>query len=364
MKQVFIVMSIILISTFNLHAQNESNGKISGYMFGGYFYNVARDPGIAGISNSALNGEKDFQGFAFRRIYFTYDYTISSDFSTRFRIEADQKGNVSNDKFGLAIKDAYLKWKNIFDGSDLIVGLQPTPAFGASEFMWGYRSLEKTIMDLRGIVLSRDLGIALKGKLACDGMWNYWIEIGNNSGNKSETDKYKRFYAHVDFRPTKNLRFTLYGDYNVRPERDDPNSITDPKATLSNNILTTAFFAGYQEKDKFSIGVEGFYRTQKNGVIFNQSMEDLNAFGISLFGSYDLSEKFSVIGRYDYYDPVSNSFAEGDSRNYVILGMSYRPDPKVAIMPNIQFESYEKLPNGTEFDNSMTARITVYYEFL
>ena len=50
------------------------------------------------------------------------------------------------------VKDAWLKWKNIFSGSDLIFGISPTPAFDVSEGAWGHRYLEKTIMDLDGIV--------------------------------------------------------------------------------------------------------------------------------------------------------------------------------------------------------------------
>jgi hypothetical protein len=35
------------------------------------------------------------------------------------------------------------------------------------------------------------------------------------------------------------------------------------------------------------------------------------------------------------------------------------------IMPNVQYETYESLPNGgRSFDPSMTARMTFYYIFL
>ncbi len=133
---------------------------------------------------------------------------------------------------------------------------------------------------------------------------------------------------------------------------------------MSNNVLTTAIFVGYHEKGIFSVGAEGFYQTEQNGILLNQTLSDLKTIGISLFSSYDINEKFSLIGRYDYFDPVNNSDVTCDSRNLIIAGLSYRPEPKVAIIPNIMFESYEKLSSGQEFDSSLTARITVYYEFL
>src|SRR5512146_3331458 len=139
--------------------QSEPKGKLSGLMFGDYFYNIdQRD-----------TAKKDLNGIQLRRIYFTYDYAISPNFDTRFRLEADQSALTSDGKIGVFVKDAYLKWKGIFEGSDVLFGVSPAPAFDASEEAWGYRSLEKTIMDLRGIVPSRDLGVDLKGKLTDDG---------------------------------------------------------------------------------------------------------------------------------------------------------------------------------------------------
>ena len=175
-----------------------SQGKFSGYMFGDYYYNVARDSSFnhtapsAVASSSSAPGAKSMQAFQIRRIYFAYDNDISEQFATRFRLESDQGavpgGAVTGDelvggKDSVFVKDAYLTWKNVFSGSNLIFGVQPTAAYDISEAAWGYRFLEKTIMDLRGIVPSRDLGIALKGKLVSDGMVNYWVMIANGSGN-------------------------------------------------------------------------------------------------------------------------------------------------------------------------------------
>ena len=132
---VFIFMCVF--SSLNLFAQDNTGGKISGYMFGDYFYNVARDTGLSSLSNVVNGGKKDVNGFQFRRIYFTYDYTISDNFSTRFRLEADQNASTSDGKVGVFVKDAYLKWKDIFKGSDFIFGFQPTPAFEVSEGVLG-----------------------------------------------------------------------------------------------------------------------------------------------------------------------------------------------------------------------------------
>lgn len=330
-------------------------------MFGDYFYNFSRDPSIGDLSNTVLTGKKDFNGFQFRRIYFTYDYKISETFDTRFRLEADQSANTNNGKIGVALKDAFLKWKNIFAGSDIIIGLQPGPAFEVSEGIWGYRSLEKTILDLRGIVSSRDLGISLKGMFNNSGNFNYWVMIGNNSGNSPEIDKYKRFYGHLYFKPLANFYVTVYGDFKIRP------SFTVNSVTLNNNDITTALFTGYSEKDKFSVGIESILQMRENGYV-EQGVSSLvyqtrNALGISAFGSYNFSEITAAVIRFDYFDPNIDSDFKGDSRNFYIVSFVYKPDPSVSIMPNVLFETYESF-NGNNYDASFTGRITFYYNFL
>ncbi|BDQ03077.1 outer membrane beta-barrel protein [Ignavibacterium sp.] len=365
MKKVLFVATLIFTSLSLLYAQEVTNkGRISGYMFGDYFYNVTRDTGLSSLPNVVNGGKKDLNGFQLRRIYFTYDYDISESFLTRFRLEADQEANASNGKIGVFVKDAYLQWKNIFKGSDLIFGISPTPAFEVSEGIWGNRFLEKTIMDLRGIVSSRDLAIALKGKLDSNGMFKYWLMIGDGTGNKPETDKYKRFYAHIQYSPIKQFTATLYADLKARPNINDPASTSNPPATIANNDLTYSLFLGYKEKDAYSFGVEGFLNTRQNGMVNGTDVKDKTGMGISAFASYNFSKELAVIGRYDYYDPNTDSNAKGDMRNWFIFSLNYKPDDKVTISPNVIIETYESIPNGRSIDASITPRITFFYSFL
>jgi len=355
-----LLLTILFAFSWGVFAQNNS-GKISGYMFGDYFYNISRDAGHDSLTNTALNGEKDFNGFQFRRIYFTYDYRISEKFDTRFRLEADQSGNTSNGKIGVALKDAYIKWKNIFIGSDLVVGLQPGPAFEISELVWGYRSLEKTIMDLRGIVPSRDLAVSLKGKIDNTGNINYWVMIGNGNGNSPENDKYKRFYGHLYFKPAENFHITVYGDLKARP------SLKINSASLNNNDITSALLVGYIDKDIFCVGAEGFLQMRENGSVKNSTSgpdyQTKNAMGISAFGSYNFSSLLGAVVRFDFFDSDTDPGSKGDMRNYYVFSLVFKPDALVSIMPNVLVETYESVA-GNSYEASVTGRITFYYNFL
>lgn len=358
------IKKILLLSLFcliNLFAQD--GGKISGLVYADYFYNVARDTGF--VPDRVLSGEKDFQGFSFRRIYLTYDYKISEKFDTRVRLEGHDGANLPNGNFSVLLKDVWLRWKNIFDGHDIIFGLQNTPAFEVSESFWRYRSIEKTIMDLRGAVSSRDFGIALKGKIDKNKIFNYWLLIANNSNISPETDKYKRFYGHLHINSSENISATLYADFKAKPDKINPLNTSD---MVGANDITYGGFLGYMEKNRYSVGVEGFLTSAENAltVMKNGSigLENQVKLGISLFGSYDFTKTFGVLGRYDFYDPNTNTSVKGDAMNFIILGLSFSPDPMVQIIPNIELETYEKTADNRSIDASLTARVTLYYRFL
>ena len=365
MKRVLVSAIIIFASCSPYFAQELSIGKFSGQVFADYFYNISRDGRFSDFSNTVIEGPKDFNGFVLRRATLNYDQTISEKFSARFRLEADSKSNTSNSRIGVFVKDAYLKWKNIFDGSDLFLGIQPTASFEVAEKYWGYRSLEKTIKDLRGFVASRDFGIALRGKLTENGSVNYAVMFGNNSANSPETDKYKRYYIAVDFKPIDNFTVAVTGDLKAKPSVEDPNNDGE---TLSNNSILGSIFLGYGEKNKYSFGVETAMQINQNSLLYmdenmNVELRNVNGLAISAFGSYWFSETVAGLIRYDYFDPNMDELSKGNSRNYFIAGVDFKADKNISIIPNLIFESYENLSDGTSFDASVTGRVTLAYNF-
>jgi hypothetical protein len=301
----------------------------------------------------------DYQAFQLRRIYFTYDDEISEQFITRFRIEMDNGGSVDS-KINPFVKDAWLKWKNVFQGSDLIFGIQPTTAYEISENAWGYRSLEKTIMDLRGVIPSRDLGVAMRGKIDDGGQFNYWLMVANGNGNKNlPKDKHRRYSATFHVKPMENFQMTLTGDY--RDQAAIPNPAT-PGATMGNGIFTGALFAGYSEPDKFNIGVEAFMQSTANGMVVSGAPKSANSIGFSVWASANIQPDLSLVGRFDYWDPNNDASIKGDSRNLIIGSLAWKANKNVTMMPNVYVETYESAARS--YDTSVTGRFTLYYIFL
>lgn len=346
MKTLILLILISLTTLEVIYPQEKSSPKFSGLMFGDYFYNIdQRD-----------STKKDLNGFQFRRIYFTADYSISESFDSRFRLEADQSANslTSGGKVGVMVKDAYLKWKNIFEGSDFIFGISPTPVVDVSEAIWGYRSLEKTITDLNGIVSSRDLGVDLKGKIADNGSVKYWIKVANNSSNAPEVNKYKRFYGLIQLTPLDNFQVVLYGDYASYAPKTDPFD----KQSKSNGAFVGDVMLNVFQKDVYSIGIESFYKLQQNnfspGAL--SPLQSQKGFGISASAWVAILSKLRIVGRYDVFDPNND---KGNDRQNLILGaLDFQADKNVSIMPNVEIITYQGID-----PKDLVGRITLSYQF-
>jgi len=349
MKYTLLVLILISFYIPNCFAQDTaSTGKISGLMFSDYYYNAERDT-FTTLKNVAYGGPKGQNGFQFRRIYFTYDYNISRAFFSRFRLEGAQDETFKNGKVGVFIKDAYIEWRDIFKGSNLIFGIQPVSAFITTEAIWGHRYIEKTIMDLRNIIDSRDLGLSLQGNFDAKGKFDYAIMIGNNSGVSVESDKYKRVYAHLGFNPVKEFYITLFSDYRAQPE------IKIFGKEYNADEFTQAIMLGYQKENHFSFGIESFFDYIR--------APEKKTFGISVFGSAIFNELVSAFVRYDFFD---NDISEGykwDTRNLFLAGLDFYPDKNVSISPNVAIETYADLYDGTSIKPSITPRITLFYKF-
>src|ERR1051326_1767470 len=123
-------------------AGRANSGRIWGYAFGDYYYKGHTDTLNRGGANQYTGIPKDRNAFQFRRIYLGYDYNITQKFSADLLLATEDNfpaGNppssttasgdlLSNSKLSFYIKLANIRWKNIWKGTDLIVGQQATAA--------------------------------------------------------------------------------------------------------------------------------------------------------------------------------------------------------------------------------------------
>ncbi|MBT3271420.1 hypothetical protein HN371_30050 [Candidatus Poribacteria bacterium] len=315
----------------------QPTNKMSGYTLFDYSY----------VVDSENEDAKEVFGAKIRRVYLTYDYALKPNYKARVRVETNDSVNLltspDSSKVGLLVKDAYMQWNITADWAKslkpaLVFGIQSTPSWGhVEEAAWKYRSIEKTQMDLRKIVSSRDMGIGVKGALSDTGV-TYQFLVGNDT-TKAETDKDKKLYGSVAYRKS-GVVGELYGHLRQRPGDESE--------------FVGKVVGGYDDGD-FAGFVSAFSRTQSD--VGSVAGADVSTIGLSVFGRYAVSEEVEVVARGDFFDPDTDG--DNDAKTLLILGAAYRPIGQVAFMPNVLIET----PEDSDKASEIAARLTVHYKF-
>src|SRR6266542_1519345 len=158
-------------------AGSPNSGRIWGYAFGDYYYKGHTDTLNRGGVNQYAGIPQGRNAFQFRRIYLGYDYNINKKFAAELLLAAEDNfppGNppsstsasgdeLIDNKFSFYIKLMNIRVKNIWNGTDLVIGQQATPAFPLlTEKIWNYRAIERPVIDIRRTP-SYDFGVGLQG---------------------------------------------------------------------------------------------------------------------------------------------------------------------------------------------------------
>jgi len=404
------------------------SGHLWGYTFGDAFYKAHSDSMSRGGSNqySGVPGN-NIQGggkaaFQFRRIYLGYTADISKKFTAELLLEAADNfaaGNppangtvttgtagsgdeLSNGKLSFYIKLANLRWKNIWKGTDLVVGQVYTPSFAMlTEKIWSYRSVERTIADIRRTP-SYDMGVTLQGKFDAKGNYGYNVMVGNGTSAKPASNNFRSFYGDVYAKfLNQHLVFDLYADYTRE----------NWTKTWHHSRQMLKGFVAYTTP-KLTVGVEGFINNLQKDLFATKTaggaVDTLNnaATGLAIFVHGNIiKEKLRFFARVDFYNPmtkVNNNIYKGYAANtgnyndnsfkttvttvngvvnttyastgdetykqtFVTAGLDYSPAKNVHFMPNIWFENYtSQLPGLTgkvKSDYDLVYRMTFYYIF-
>lgn len=376
--------------------------KVGGLGYVDYFYRFGDDDkdhyfhdpsdNLLGAHNNVAVNEA-LHGFSYRRLYLTTDATISENFKARLRLEANDQ-NTPGRRPTPFVKDLWVDWNYASDHSARI-GIMPPPAFQLSEDVWGFRSLEKTILDVQRINAPRDFGIRFDGFLPLQGdfvryavmlangdppvflgLYNELYEEDETRGTLPEHEKNKRGYAQISIHPSDKLVFSVgadYGKYSYQYTIDEEfiRWPTHREARLS-------VFGGY-EGEVARFGVEAFrhelnVEPERDEFGFLETRPDisLRQFGISAFGSVKVNPLVEFVGRLDLnrndVHSEEDDFSEimlGDM--LIVAGMAFRPNQHVRIIPNLWwFGSDLELDDDVDFAGkrkNRMGRVTVEVSF-
>jgi hypothetical protein len=395
MKKLVCLLSAVYMVTQVLSAQEKTlpdtsfkpSGKLWGYTFGDFYYKAHADALNRGGANQYTGVEQGRNAFQFRRAYLGYNYDIHPKFSAELLLAAEDNitnangvtsGDLTADnKITFYIKYANVRWKNIWKGTDLVVGQQGTPAFSLLiEPIWGYRSIERTITDVRRTP-SFDLGAGLQGKFDPEtGNFGYNLLVANGTSAKPENDKYKWFYGDVYAKLfDKKLILDLYADYQRLNWTSDFHH--------SRNMVKG--FAAYTTP-AFTLGVEAFVNHNKHDVVgvrgtVNDTLTD-NSVGVSTFvrGTV-IKDKLGYFARFDNYNPntkynenyyqsyksFSANYEPNNKERFITAGLDYTPVKNIHFMPNVWYNQYvnerSTASGPAKHDNDLVYRITFYYVY-
>ncbi|HTQ64281.1 MAG TPA: hypothetical protein VMI12_05760 [Puia sp.] len=414
-------------SAFKAGAAN--SGRLWGYVFGDFYYKGHSDSLNRGGNNQYTGIPQGRNAFQFRRLYLGYDYNITKTFAAEILLAAEDNfpafnppssGAASgdqtlNNKETFFIKYADIKWKNIWKGTDLVVGMQPTPAFPfITERIWAYRSIERTIADIRRTP-SYDLGLGLRGFFdPATKNFGYNLLVANGTSAKPAGNSYKWFYGDVfAYFMQKKLVIDFYADYqrlNWQPGWHHDRQMIKGYIAYSTPSTEPAYPA-------LTIGVEGFINNLKGDtkatLIGGASADTIatKANGIAMYIHGDIvKNKLRFFARVDLYNPNKNvdnskysayagvsspsgymspgykltynpstgaptaAASTGDptsKETFITAGLDFTPVKGVHFMPNIWYNHYKSqltnppgVPAGTSDANyDLVYRLTFYFVF-
>jgi hypothetical protein len=403
--------------------------RLWGYTFGDFYYDAHADATNRG-PETMYNGVPTYRNaFQFRRLYLGYDYDITKKFKAEVLLASEPNANTGpatgtpiqsgdnlvDNKMGFWIKNFNLRVRDIWAGTDFVIGEMSTPGFALnepgtngptslSESTWAYRSVEKTITDFHKNN-SYDVGAALQGTFDPKTQnFGYVLMVGNNSqasllsASNPNTGFFKIFYGDLWGKfLNQHLYIDFYADYLK----------TANNSNISNNILSSTLAVGPQEHNMFKVfvsyktkpitlGVEAYTQNLQNAVVNTGSaiattgapstvaaVENATVHGISLWVRGPIVKNLNYFARFDSYNPDTkfNSAKEyqivnTNYSNYTPLtkeqfwtgGLDYNPTKNVHFEPNFWLVDFKdnrdsSTPGVVAPDHTLVFRFTFYFTF-
>lgn len=374
--------------------------KFWGLAFGDFYYDAQADAANRGAETN-YNGVPTYRNaFQFRRLLLGYNYDIDRRFTAEILLASEPNANtpfsggtsisngdnLADNKMSFYVKVFDVRWKNVWKGSDFLIGESLTPVTVLlTEKVWGYRSVEKTVADFHREPLF-DVGASLRGNFD-PGTKNfgYDVMIGNNSlasllpAANPNTGFFKAFYGDVyAWLLNKRLVLDLFADYM---------QTASASATVGAQSRSMIKQMAAWTTPKITIGVEGYTQKIVNGVTADHNNvktaknATVEAISVYTHGSV-YKNKLGFFARYDSYNPNSD-FNNADSytantnlsaynpyykEHFVTAGLDYSPSKSVHFMPNVWYIQYvdQRDPGATGYvpnGHTLVYRLTFFYAF-
>jgi len=182
------------------------------------------------------------------------------------------------------------------------------------EGLYGYRFVENVLVDRTKYGTSADWGVHIGGSFA-GGRISYAASAVNGAGYKSlsRSSNTIDLEGRISANPIKNVTLAV-GGYSGKLGKSSDVVTTQHRATRWNAL------AAYADS-RVRVGVEYFEATNWNNVT---TLVSDKSSGWSAFGSFAVTPKLSLFGRYDWVKPNKDT-NPALKDNYFNAGVNFKP---------------------------------------
>ena len=271
------------------------------------------------ISNSS-NGVRTPQSgtnYDIKRLYLSVDHKFNGMFSANITTDFVYDSGAAATQ--LFIKKAYLQAK-LSDALTLRAGAAELPWVPFAEKIYGYRYVEKLLIDRTNYGTTTDWGLHAFGSLA-GGIIGYQVSVVDGAGFKKPAIGTANRTDSLDVEGRVNVTYdhvtVAVGGYEGKLGKSVAGTTTYNTAKRFDALAAYA-------SDRFRLGAEYFWAEDWNDVTQANPLKTNRSEGYSVFGSFNFTPKIAVFGRYDRVKPQKTT-APAFTDNYFNVGLSYSP---------------------------------------
>lgn len=293
-------------------AASSEDGKLPGWLEGttiggkGYL-NLSTIHQVSDGAKTATNGTQA----ELKRFYISVDHTFSDIFSADLTTDVRYGSNGLTNDDSVYVKKAYLQARF---APELWVrlGAADLPWVPYVEGVYNYRFVENTLIDRTKYGTSADWGVHVGGTLA-NGLVGYQVSAVSGEGYKTlerKTDTID-LEGRLDVHPIKGLALAV-GGYDGKLGKSNATLADSATPYRAKRFDALASYV----QGPVRVGVEYFSAWDWAVTSKDQTT------GWSAFGSYAVSPKLALFGRYDWVDPTRDSVPQA-KENYYDFGVDY-----------------------------------------
>ena len=347
---------------------------LKGFKFGLLWYLSYMNGEGKDVGGSAGDGI-DRNRFAVKRGYFRATKEFMPWFDSHITLDVTQasiKDSSLSDSIQVRIKYLYGKFKlpdiGFLTKPNFEVGVVHMPWLDFEENLNFYRCQDTMFIERNGIFNSADVGVTFTSLLSGEMPQDYQGKVNSHYAGRYGSIQAGIYNGGGYAASEKNKNKVLEGRLTLRPSPDVVPGLqltyfgttgkgnTDPEVTWATNLA----FGSFESEPIVLTGQYYWGKGQQNGA--NETEKDGYSFftELKLYNMFkDPMNRFSVIGRYDHFDPDTKN--KDDENTRYIAGLAYYLDKPHKNMILLDYDTVNYKQTGKKDDKRVQATLQVAF---